>query len=71
MYPVDVIKSRLQTQNPWAPDRYRGIADCAARLYAGEGLRAFFRGFTPCLLRSVPANAVTFLVFEKVKAALS
>lgn len=70
MFPVDVVKSRLQTQNPFAPDRYLGMRDCTARLWREEGWRAFFRGYTPCLLRSVPANCVTFLVFEKVKSAL-
>ena len=53
-----MVKSRLQTQNVFAADRYTGMADCARRLYAAEGWRAFWRGFEPCILRSVPANAV-------------
>ena len=65
-----MVKSKLQTQNPWAPDRYRGTWDCASRLYRAEGWRALWRGFLPCFLRSVPANSVAFLVYERVKGAL-
>lgn len=65
-----VVKSKLQTQNPWAADRYRGILDCTRRLYASEGWRGLWRGFTPCALRSVPANAVTFIVYERAKSML-
>ena len=36
----------------------------AAAVYAEGGLRAFWRGLTPALLRAVPTNAVTFLTFD-------
>lgn len=70
-YPIDVIKSRMQTQNPFAADRFRGIWDCGQRLYREGGRRALYRGYTPCLMRSVPANAVAFLTFESVRSRLS
>ena len=35
------------------------------RIYANGGIRAFYRGISPCLLRSVPANAVAFFGYEK------
>ena len=31
-----------------------------------QGHRGMWRGFGPCVLRSFPANAVTFLVYEHV-----
>lgn len=70
-YPIDVIKSRMQTQNPFAADRFRGIWDCGQRLYREGGRRALYRGYTPCLMRSVPANAVAFLTFESVRSRLN
>jgi solute carrier family 25 carnitine/acylcarnitine transporter 20/29 len=33
--------------------------------YAAHGWRFFTRGLFPTLLRAVPANAVTFLVYEE------
>lgn len=70
-YPFDVVKSRLQTQNIHALDRYHGTWDCMTRLYSAQGWQALWRGFGPCMARSVPANAVAFLAFEQVRAALS
>ena len=66
-YPTDVIKSSLQSDELQHSQRkYRGIVDCALKLYRDEGgWRRFFRGFSPCLLRSVPANATMLLVLEK------
>ncbi|PSC71230.1 Mitochondrial carnitine acylcarnitine carrier [Micractinium conductrix] len=71
IYPFDVIKSKLQTQNVFAADRYTGVVDCGVRLYREAGWRALWRGFTPCFLRSVPANSAAFLTFESVRSALS
>ena len=68
---LQVVKSKLQTQNIFAPDRYTGMWDCAQRLYRAEGWRALWRGFTPCLVRSIPANSIAFLTFEGVRSRLS
>ncbi|KAJ2452305.1 Mitochondrial succinate-fumarate transporter, partial [Coemansia sp. RSA 2337] len=33
-----------------------------------EGYKAFYRGLTPRILRVAPGQAITFMVYEKVKA---
>jgi solute carrier family 25 citrate transporter 1 len=38
---------------------------------AKEGPRAFYKGLTPRLLRVAPGQAVTFMVYEKVKSWLN
>jgi len=62
-YPLDVIKSKYQTDDVKNP-KYTSIADCARKIYANSGIRGFYRGIVPCLLRAPPANAATFLGFE-------
>ena len=53
------VKSAIQTDNPNVASRkYKGIWDCTGKLYQEGGWRRFYRGFSPCLMRSVPANAV-------------
>ena len=54
VFPVDTIKSRLQSAEgrPTIGGTIRGI-------YASGGLRAFFPGFGPAISRAVPANAAT------------
>ena len=65
VYPIDVIKSKLQTDGFTAATRqYSSALDCARQTFAKEGVAGFFKGFTPCILRAAPANAVTFLGFE-------
>jgi len=67
-YPTDVIKSSIQTDHiDPAQRKYNGIADCARKIYAKEGVRGFYKGFTPCFIRSIPANAACFVVYEKVR----
>ena len=60
-YPIDVVKSVIQT-TPGGGSV--GMLAVAQRMYAAGGWRCFFRGLSPTLLRSVPVNAVTFAVFE-------
>ncbi|CAG8481037.1 7603_t:CDS:2 [Paraglomus occultum] len=81
VYPLDTIKSRIQTQNRLSSvnreqepiirhssqspilkqpvsEPYKGVTDCIVRSYRAEGIRVFFRGITPTLLRAWPVNAV-------------
>jgi len=59
VFPVDTIKSRIQTAegNP----TIRGVI---SSLYRNGGIKSFFPGFGPALARAVPANAATFLGVE-------
>ncbi|KAJ2711579.1 hypothetical protein H4R19_003182 [Coemansia spiralis] len=69
-YPLDVIKSRVQSSA--APPRGIGyIATTARAIMAEQGLRGFVRGFSPSVLRSIPAAGVTFATYELVMRALN
>lgn len=58
-YPIDVVKTRLQTSTT-----YSGIVDCFTRSFREEGIKVFFKGLTPALMRSFPVNATIFYVYE-------
>lgn len=60
-YPMDVIKNRIQAAPDVKPPVYRGIVHTAQVIYARDGLKGFFAGFTPCLVRAFPANAACFI----------
>ncbi|XP_018329478.1 solute carrier family 25 member 45-like isoform X2 [Agrilus planipennis] len=73
VYPFDVIKSRIQADNPTRL-QYRGMVDCICKLYQRKGVTVFSRGLSVCLLRAFPVNAVTFIgyettltIFQKIK----
>ncbi|KAF7114578.1 hypothetical protein CNMCM5793_009223 [Aspergillus hiratsukae] len=59
IFPVDTIKSRLQSAlgKPTIGGTIRSV-------YASGGFKAFFPGFGPALARAVPANAATFAGVE-------
>ncbi|CAG8490285.1 3295_t:CDS:2 [Cetraspora pellucida] len=65
IYPIDVVKSKLQTDG-FTPQtkKYKGALDCFVRTYRYEGLRGFFRGFGTVMLRAGPINASTFMAYE-------
>lgn len=65
-YPYQVIRSRLQNFN--ADEQYgRGIQGVVKRTWQHEGLRGFYRGIVPGVIRVMPATWVTFLVYENMK----
>eukprot|EP00172_Hildenbrandia_rubra_P003878 Plantae.Rhodophyta-Hildenbrandia_rubra.ctg6799.p1 GENE.Plantae.Rhodophyta-Hildenbrandia_rubra.ctg6799~~Plantae.Rhodophyta-Hildenbrandia_rubra.ctg6799.p1 ORF type:complete len:306 (+),score=47.19 Plantae.Rhodophyta-Hildenbrandia_rubra.ctg6799:611-1528(+) len=70
VYPMDLIKTRIQSDSDLRP-QYKGIIDCFRKIVKTEGFSALYRGVGPCLLRSVPANGVTFVVYEHVKKFLT
>ena len=60
IYPIDVVKSRLQA----TPGRYAGMLDCALRSFREEGPAVFTRGLPACLLRAALVNAAIFGGYE-------
>jgi solute carrier family 25 (mitochondrial carnitine/acylcarnitine transporter), member 20/29 len=66
--PMDTLKSRYQT----APDgSYANIGQVYSQLVQEEGVGGLFRGIGPAMMRSAPANAVSFLGAELTKSALA
>lgn len=68
--PMDVVKSRMQTQDP-LKKTYQTTLSCIRATFAEYGVGGFFKGLGPVLLRAFPANAVTFLGFEMTLELLS
>ncbi|KAF2650977.1 mitochondrial carrier [Lophiostoma macrostomum CBS 122681] len=66
VFPIDTIKSRLQSAEgrPTISGTIKGI-------HASGGLKAFFPGMGPAMARAVPANAATFLGVELAQKAMS
>ncbi|ORY12645.1 mitochondrial carrier domain-containing protein [Clohesyomyces aquaticus] len=66
VFPIDTIKSRLQSAEgrPTIGGTIRGI-------HASGGFKAFFPGIGPAMARAVPANAATFLGVELAHKAMT
>jgi solute carrier family 25 phosphate transporter 23/24/25/41 len=59
-----VLKIRLALRKT---GEYRGIADCAKKLYATDGFRVFFRGYVPNILGILPYAGIDLTVYETLK----
>ncbi|OZJ04116.1 hypothetical protein BZG36_02867 [Bifiguratus adelaidae] len=64
--PIDTIKTRIQRRA--SPDSgWKRFSNITKEIYQKEGIRAFYKGITPRVLRVAPGQAITFMVYEKVK----
>ena len=43
---------------------YNGVVDTIIKIYRNEGILAFWKGFTPNLMRLFPSSGVFFLTYE-------
>jgi solute carrier family 25 carnitine/acylcarnitine transporter 20/29 len=80
IFPLDVIKTRVQTQvlhpgiavrgenralmHPEVQERRLTAVEVAKQAYRAEGARVFFRGLGVCSIRAFVVNAVQWAVYE-------
>lgn len=60
VYPVDVLKSRLQADGIGNQRLYNGLCDCMKKSLISEGYKVMFRGLNSTVVRAFPTNAATF-----------
>lgn len=73
VYPLDMIKKRLQVQGFEGARKgfgqtrhYNGVLHCIADVFKTEGARGLFKGLAPSLLKSAVASGVNFCLYEQV-----
>ncbi len=65
-YPLDVIKSHIQGDDP-KNRRYKTIVETTKIIYREKGRAGFFNGIHACGTRAPIVNSLTFLAFEHVQ----
>ncbi|XP_054151296.1 mitoferrin-1-like [Melozone crissalis] len=71
MYPVDSVKTRMQSLQPDPRARYRGVSEALRRMVRTEGLWRPLRGIDVTMLGAGPAHALYFACYESTKKSLS
>lgn len=81
-YPHEIVRSRLQDAghtrrvqsqhaNVAKPyHEYKNVRDAVFTIAKEEGIRGFYRGILPTLMRTVPSAVLTLLSYEKMKEFL-
>ncbi|KAH6707692.1 mitochondrial inner membrane transporter, exports 2-oxoadipate and 2-oxoglutarate from the mitochond [Leptodontidium sp. 2 PMI_412] len=62
MYPLDVVKTRIQLQSGTAvgEDAYSGMIDCFRKIVKNEGVSRLYRGIEAPILMEAPKRATKF-----------
>ncbi|XP_038046195.1 mitoferrin-1-like [Patiria miniata] len=71
MYPVDSVKTRMQTIRPSPNGRYKNVFSGLATIVRNEGPFGVVRGLNAVALGAGPAHALYFACYEKMKHMLS
>lgn len=63
-YPLDVVKSRLQSDAFGEKAKFKNSRDVFQTIWKESGALGFWRGITPTLIRAIPCSAGTFATVE-------
>lgn len=72
--PLDNAKKLIQVEAQFQSQQtssYRGIGHVLYSIWKRDGIRGWFRGTAPSLLKAAPNSAITFAVYETAKRLLS
>ncbi|KAF4070495.1 hypothetical protein AMELA_G00286030 [Ameiurus melas] len=71
MYPVDSVKTRMQSLQPDPKAQYRSVYGALKQIVTTEGLMRPLRGLNITVLGAGPAHALYFACYERIKRSLS
>ncbi|XP_078094701.1 mitoferrin-1 isoform X2 [Mustelus asterias] len=71
MFPLDSVKTRMQSLQPNPEAQYKNVFDGLLRIIHTEGYWRPFRGLNAMVLGAGPAHAMYFSSYEKMKRTLS
>ena len=74
-YPIQVVRARIQQRSdvgrPADAPTYARFGEAVSRTFAREGVRGFYKGFAPNVVRVLPSSAITFAAYEGVLGVLN
>ncbi|KAH6947027.1 hypothetical protein HPB50_016729 [Hyalomma asiaticum] len=71
MYPLDSVKTRMQSLRPSPGGRYTSIPDAFYKMVRHEGALRPVRGMSAVVIGAGPAHALYFSCYEKLKRTIS
>lgn len=70
-YPLQTIRCRLQMTPFHNKYVYGNIGETIIKTWKREGLKGYYKGLVPSILRVLPATCITFIIYEKVSFILN
>ncbi|AOA64154.1 Thiamine pyrophosphate mitochondrial carrier [Komagataella phaffii CBS 7435] len=69
-FPLDLIRRRLQVHRKWLGHERETFMTISKKIFIREGLRGFYSGLTPALLKTAPTTAISIWTYEYVVRGL-
>lgn len=67
-YPLNLARTKLQTQGVnGRPVRYTGLVHCLQSQLARYGVRGWFAGILPNMMKAVPSSMLMYMTFSQVQ----
>ncbi|GMI11944.1 hypothetical protein TrRE_jg12035, partial [Triparma retinervis] len=66
-YPLDLIRTRLTTQQPATPQAYKGITHAFVKIIQKEGFLGLYEGLGTTLCVAVPSFSISYMVYGSLK----
>ena len=70
LYPLTTVRTRIQ-QNQFIlnshDEKYKGIIQIINRTLKQEGIRGFYKGLAPNILKGIPQRGIYFYCYELIK----
>lgn len=75
LYPVATTRTRIQkrqftlselnkSKNGGKEILYDNVFDCFVKIWRGEGLRGFYKGYAPTIIKAIPSQGLFFVIYE-------
>ncbi|KAK9473183.1 mitochondrial carrier domain-containing protein [Dipodascopsis tothii] len=73
VYPIDLVKTRMQNQRGQVPGQllYKNSIDCFRKVIKGEGVRGLYSGLGPQLVGVAPEKAIKLTVNDFARGKLA
>lgn len=71
VYPLQLVRTRMQAQTVRSELQYTGMVDAFRKTLRNEGVRGFYKGLLPNMLKVAPAASITYIVYEDMKRRLA
>jgi len=68
VYPIDLVKTRMQNQRNTGTRLYNNSFDCFAKVFKGEGFSGLYKGLVPQLIGVAPEKAIKLTVNDLLRS---
>lgn len=67
--PLNVMRVRLQA-NGILPqeERFKGFKDVFKKILIGDGIKGFYRGIVPTMVKVIPATSISYAAYGKLQS---